>query len=139
MSNDDFLGGTGTSLKFEKVGDSHSGKLVQIVSRIDKDMNGKTKTWDDGEPKKVYIWELEQEDGSMGAMWVRGNLVTVLREACKKAGAKSSADLIGATIQVKHHDLGEAKKGQQPAKLFQAKVTLAPKSAADDKEYDPFE
>jgi hypothetical protein len=135
MSNDDFLGSSGTPLKFEKIGDIHQGKLVRIVERTDTDMDGKPKTWDDGTPKKVWIWELEQENGETGSMWVRSNLVTALREASKKAGAKTQGDLIGATVMVKHHAVGEAKKGFPP-KLFQAKITLAPKSEAQ--EYDPF-
>jgi len=128
MSNqheeDDFMG-SGASLKFEKIGVSHSGKLVSIKARNDQDINGKTKTWDDGTPKKVFLWQLEDKDGELATMWVRGNLVKVLREAAVKAGAKKQSDLIGATVQVKHHALGEAQKGMQPAKLFQAKITLA--------------
>ncbi len=140
MSNtdqEDFMGG-GDSLKFESIGDMHEGTLLSISSQSDTDPQGKVKTWDDGSPKKVFKWVLETESGP-ATMWVRGNMVKVLREACAKAGAKKQADLIGSKVQVKHHALGEAKKGFHPAKLFQAKVTLAPADERGaDQEFDPF-
>lgn len=134
---DDFMGGSGESLKFEKVGDTHEGTLLSIASRQDKTISGELRTWDDGSPMKVFIWEIETANGP-ATMWVRGHLVTVLREAARKAGAKSQADLIGAKVLVKHHELGEAQKGMSPAKLFQAKITLAPARAKPAEEYDPF-
>jgi hypothetical protein len=134
----EFLESTGTSLKFESVGDAHKGKLRKITVREDKDPNGQVKKWADGSPKDVYIFELEQEDGSMGALWVRGNLVKVLKEAAKEAGASSSNDLIGADVWVKHHALGESTtKGFAKPKLYQAKIKLN-KQALPDDEYDPF-
>jgi hypothetical protein len=137
MSNDFMGGGTATSLKFENVGDSHKGTIVRIDSKNDKDITtGKVKTWDDGEPKKVYIWEIKQENGEVGAFWVRGHLVTVLREAAREAGAKSQADLIGADVWVQHSELGEAKKGMAAPKLYKAKIKL--NKSATSEEFDPF-
>lgn len=134
----DFLGSTGTSLKFENVGDIHKGKLLKITPREDRDPNGTIKTWDNGEPKMVYIWELEIENGETGSIWVRGNLVKVLKDAAKAAGAKTSNDLIGADVMIKHHELGESKtKGFAKPKLYQAKIKLN-KQALPEGEYDPF-
>lgn len=137
---DDFMGG-GESLKFEKIGDTHSGKLISIESKVDTKPNGEVVLWPDGSQKKVFMWHLETdavEDGQ-ATLWVRGNMVKVLREAAAKAGAKKQADLIGATVMVKHHALGEPKiKGNAPAKLFQAKITLAPAEDRASEDYDPF-
>lgn len=140
MSNEDFMAEGGESLKFENIGDTHTGKLLSIGSQNDTDPNGTVKTWPDGNPKKVWMWDLDTADGP-ATLWVRGNLVKVLREAAKKAGATSQAELIGATVTVKHHALGEATtKGFSPAKLYQAKIALATaeerKKAAE--EFDPF-
>jgi len=141
MSNqEDFMAEGGESLKFEAIGDTHTGKLLSINSQNDTDPNGTVKTWPDGNPKKVWMWNLETTDGP-ATLWVRGNLVKVLREAAKKAGATSQAELIGSTVQVKHHALGEATtKGFSPAKLYQAKITLASaeERAKAAEEYDPF-
>lgn len=135
----DFMGSTGTSLKFENVGDIHKGKLLKITPREDKDPNGVVKKWDSGEPKMVYLWELELEDGTTGTMWVRGNLVKVLKEAAKAAGAECANDLVGADVMVKHHELGESKtKGFAKPKLFQAKIKLNKQALPPDAK-DPFE
>lgn len=143
----DFLSGNADSVKFEKIGDKITGTLVSISDRDDTDPNGAVKKWPDGAAKKVYLWELVIDDEPR-TMWVRGNLVKVLREACAAAGAKGIGDLIGCKVQVIHHALGEAKsKGFAPPKLFQAKVTLltpeereATTKAVqdDDPECDPF-
>lgn len=138
MSNqeEDFMGG-GESLKFE-MGTIHQGTLLSVSSQSDTDLAGKVKTWDDGSPKKVFKWVLEGPEGP-ATLWVRGNMVKVLREAAAKAGAKRQADLIGSTVMVKHHALGEPQKGFQPAKLYQAKITLAPpEERAQAQAYDPF-
>lgn len=137
MSNqDDFMGG-GESLKFEKIGDSHKGVVRSITSRVDVDPAGTPKTWSDGSPKKVFCWELELEDGTIATLWVRGNMVKVLREACAKAGAKSQADIIGGTVSVKHHKVGEPQtKGYQGAKLYQAKFEIG--KGFMNEEPDPF-
>jgi hypothetical protein len=137
MSND-FLASTGTSLKFENVGDIHKGTLLKITPREDKDPNGTIKTWADGSPKMVYLWELKLEDGSEGTMWVRGNLVKVLKEAAKAAGATCANDLVGADVTVKHHALGESTtKGFAKPKLFQAKIKLNKQALPPDAD-DPF-
>lgn len=136
MSEQDDFMGAGDSLKFESVGDSHSGVILSISSQQDRDPGGKGKTWEDGSPKKVYLWQVDTVDGP-AVVWVRGNLVNVLRDAARKAGAKRQADLIGSRVQIKHHALGEAtQKGFSPPKLFQAKITLADPA---EKEYDPFD
>lgn len=134
---EDFMGG-GESLKFD-LGTMHEGTLISITSKADTDPTGKVHTWPDGSEKRVFMWALETADGP-ATLWVRGNMVKVLREACAKAGAKKQSDLIGAKVQVKHHAVGEpTTKGFAPPKLYQAKVTLAPPDErADEQEFDPF-
>lgn len=121
----DFMSGGNEAVKFSSVGDSYDGTLLSITTRIDTDIQGNQKTWKDGTPMNVYLWECEDDEG-VRTIWVRGNLVKALKEAAVKAGAKKQSDLIGARVQIKHHALGEVKtKGFSPAKLFQAKITLA--------------
>ena len=126
---EDFMGG-GESLKFEGVGSTNAGKVLSIKSVQDMAPDGTAKTWPDGQPKKVFKWLLEVPEevaeGGQATLWVRGNMVKVLREAAAKAGAKCNADLIGAQVSVKHHAVGEPKtKGFQGAKLYQAAIKLA--------------
>ena len=165
MSNqdDDFMGG-GESLSFPTVGTEHRGRVLRITSAEDRLPDGAVRTWPDGQPKKVFKWLLDGVEGTetgQATLWVRGNMVKVLRDAASKAGAMKSADIIGAKISVKHHAVGEpTTKGYQGAKLFQAAIKLASaeerarlsqsddimsdrspeeqKTMDDQDEYDPF-
>jgi hypothetical protein len=126
--NDDFMGG-GESLSFPTIGTEHKGRVLRITSAEDRLPDGTVRTWPDGQTKKVYKWLLDgvaSTETGQATLWVRGNMVKVLRDAAAKAGAKSSADIIGAQVSVKHHAVGEpTTKGYQGAKLFQAAVKLA--------------
>lgn len=79
----------------------------------------------------VYVFTLDVNGEEM-RLFVRGNMVTAIREA---AGSKST---IGHRLTVKYHDIGEAKRGFSPAKLFKAKIEWltapapAPAAAAAD-------
>lgn len=135
--------GSGEGLKFEKIGDTHMGTLVRIDSRTDTDPSGTVKKWEDGSPKKVYMWTLQVggDEEELATLWVRGNMVKALREAALEAGVKKGADLIGSKVVVRYHANGEpSTKGFAPPKLFMAKITLPPKEeAVPIAEYDPFQ
>jgi len=78
----------------------------------------------------VFVFDLDTNNtGSADvAVWVRGNLVKVLREALKNAGLKPSDE---PKVTIKFAELGEpTRKGYQPPKLFKAKAEPAPKPAA---------
>lgn len=157
-----FLSESYPAIKFPEIGSAYKGQLISITKLSDTDpASGAVKTWPNGEPKHVFVWRVVDKEGEVANIWARGNLVKVLRDACKAAGVKSEADLVGATVQIKHHALGEKKSAAFNApKLFQAKITLldddakreafkaafteaseapvANSAATDDEDYDPF-
>lgn len=112
-------GGSLEGLKFPEIGHSETGVVVAVDERDDTGIDGEAKTWPDGRPKRVWIFTLQQADGVERALWVRGNLVKAIREAVAEAGV---ATVIGATLSVQHHALGDKKPGLNPAKLFRAKL-----------------
>lgn len=122
--DDGFMGGDAyPALKFSQIGDTHEGVVRAVKKRQDTDFKTKAPvTWANGDPKWVYLFELEQPDGEMGTIWVRGNAIKVIREAVKQAGATSP---VGWHLKLQHHALGDASNGLDPAKLFRAKVTPA--------------
>lgn len=129
-SDDGFMGGEShPALKFGAVGDTHEGVVRNVKKKQDHDLDTNTPmTWPNGDPKWVWLFELEDAAGEMGTLWVRGNLVKVIREAVKAAGAGSP---VGWHLKVQHHELGEKKKaGLNAPKLYRAKLTPAPARAA---------
>ena len=130
--SDDFLGGGGNSLpafKFTNVGDTCKGVVTEIKKLEDRDPNGTIKTWSDGKPKHVFVFNLDTTDGAV-SLWVRGNMVKAIKEAAATAGVST---LIGTTIAVQFTGLGEATtKGYNPPKLYKAQVKPAAGISADD-------
>ena len=89
--DNDFMGGGGDSLpafRFADIGDQVRGQICAVTKLEDRRPDGTPVTWDDGSPKHVWVFNLDTNlDGTADtAIWVRGNLVKVLREAMKEAG-----------------------------------------------------
>ena len=119
-------GGSGIpSLSFPNLGDTVTGVVTAIDSRDDTKPDGEVKRWPDGKPMAVFIFTLETDEGPK-ALWVRGNMVTAIRDAAAAAGLKT---VIGSELTIKHHDLGDERKGFARAKLFKAKFGPAPVKA----------
>lgn len=119
---DDFLGGNSApAWSFDNVGDEHVGFiLAPPTKKVDTDFStGAVITWDNGDPKHVFVFDLIEADGTPASFWARGNAVKVIRDAAKSIGASTVA---GHWLKLKHHALGEAKKGKHPAKLFTAEL-----------------
>ena len=78
----------------------------------------------------MYVFKLDTTGDGVAdtSLWVRGNLVKVLKEAMSQAGLKPSDR---PKITVKHHELGEARKGYAAPKLYKAKVEPAPVPAVE--------
>lgn len=112
-------GSGGEGLKFADVGATHTGIVQNVTERNDTNMAGELQTWNDGSPKKVYVFDVLQADGETRRLFVRGNMVKAMREAVAAAGLKT---VIGATVTVQHHALGEAKAGRNAAKLYRVKL-----------------
>jgi hypothetical protein len=126
MSFDDFMGSESLpAFRFANVGDSVKGQLINVTKLEDKTPDGTVKRWADGSPMHVFVFDLDENfDGKPEwAVWVRGNMVTAVREALKAAGLKPSDKPI---LTIKHTELGEpSKKGYSPPKLFKAKAEPA--------------
>jgi len=127
--SDDFLAG-GESLpavKLANIGDKISGVIRQTRKLEDRDLDGEMRTWPNGDPKHVFVFDIETSNGAQ-ALWVRGQMVSAIREAAKTANV---TNLVGCTIEVQHHALGEAKqKGYNAPKLYRARIT--PAATADN-------
>ena len=127
----DLLAGGGPklpTLKFEKIGDVHTGIVLDVKKLEDRDPAGVAKTWPNGDPKFVYVITLKTETGDGDAnVWARGAMITAIREAAKLA---TVTELTGNKLSIKYSADGEKKTGFNPAKLFQAKVE---KVATDDR------
>lgn len=128
---DEFLtsGNSLPSVKLSEVGDMISGKIIAAKKLEDKEMNGEVRRWSNGDPKFVWVFDIEI-NGEPQALWVRGNLVTAIREAASTAKITS---LVGCKLTVKHHALGEVKtKGYNAPKLYKVKIEASEPSVTED-------
>lgn len=107
------------AIKFTEPGEVHVIVVRKVDEKNDTAPDGTTKTWSNGDPKKVWVFSGEDEGGDPAALWVRGNLVKVVREARDKAGLKT---MIDTKVTVKFTAFGTAEKGMNAPKLFAAKV-----------------
>lgn len=132
---DDFLSGNNApAWSFDNVGDEHIGFITcPPTKKIDTDLStGAVRTWDNGDPKHVFVFDLIEADGTPASLWARGNAVKAIRDAAKSIGASTVA---GHWLKLKHHALGEVRKGKNPAKLFTAELkpgTAPARKATDD-------
>lgn len=134
---DEMFSGSGSpAFKFEKIGDRLEGIIEDAEARQQRDYDtGEAKTWDDGKPMMELVLTLatdlrdpsiEDDDGSR-RVFVRGQMLTALRQAVRKAKARKPER--GAVVVITHSGLGEAKrKGFNQPKLFT--VDYLPSSAA---------
>jgi hypothetical protein len=107
------------ALKFVKVGDTHTGVVTEVTKLQDKDPTGNVKTYDNGDPRWVFVFTLETVIGASN-LWVRGQMVKAIREAAEKAGVST---LVGSTLSVRYTGDGEKKSAAFNApKLYAAKV-----------------
>jgi hypothetical protein len=107
------------ALKFVKVGDTHTGVVTEVTKLQDKDPAGNVKTYDNGDPRWVFVFTLETQIGASN-LWVRGQMVKAIREAAEKAGVST---LVGSTLSVRYTGDGEKKSAAFNApKLYAAKV-----------------
>jgi hypothetical protein len=84
----DLLAGGGPklpSLKFEKIGDVHTGVVTDVKKLEDRDPAGVAKTWPNGDPRFVYVITLKTEKEGDANLWARGAMITAIREAAKQA------------------------------------------------------
>jgi len=130
---DDFLSTSNSlpAVSFRDVGDRAEGVITNTRKLEDRDMDGELRTWPNGDPKHVWVFDLDTADGAV-AVWVRGNMVTAIKEAAAKAKVST---MIGSKLTIEHHALGEpAKKDYNTPKLYRAKMEAG--QAASDGDGD---
>lgn len=128
---DDFLssGSSRPAVKLADVGDIITGVVREISKLEDKEINGEIRRWPNGDPKHVYVFNIDI-NGEEHSLWVRGQMVTAIREAASSANVKN---LVGCKLTVKHTGLGEVKqKGYNAPKLYKAKVEQQANVDVDD-------
>ena len=128
---DEFLNSSSSlqAVSFREVGDRAEGVIINTRKLEDRDMDGELRTWPNGDPKHVWVFDIDTVDGQM-ALWVRGNMVTAIREAAQKA---QISNMVGAKLTIEHHALGEpAKKGYNAPKLYRAKLEQTATTSGDD-------
>jgi hypothetical protein len=136
--DDPFMqGGSAEAIKFETPGQIATIVVRKVDQKIDTQPDGTIKTWKNGDPMHVFVFTGES-DGVERSLWVRGNMVTAIRDAVTAAGLDS---VVNTKLTVKFDSLGTpSQKGFNPPKLFKAKVekVAAPAVAAWDPETEPF-
>ena len=80
------MGGGGSSVpafKFDHIGATVSGQILDGTKLEDRRPDGTAVTWDDGSPKHVWVFQLDTTGDGLAdtSVWVRGNMVKVLKEA----------------------------------------------------------
>lgn len=136
--NDFLLGGSTPSAKFDTVGTTVAGRIVDTPTmRQQTDFDtGELLTWDNGDPRMQLVVRLatDERDPQLGdddgirALYVKGALQKAIATAVRAAGAKGLE--VGGTLTVTHNAVGEpvvlksGKKGNPP-KMYTALYTPA--------------
>lgn len=154
MSNDDdFLSSGGApSAKFASIGDTVKGTILSIEKVQQRDLDGKTKFWDDGNPMWQHVFTLQtderddsiEDDDGKRRLFVKGatkpeskSLKAAVTAAMQKAGAKPGM-LIGGKLAVRYDGDGESvKRGFNAPKQFSAKFEK-PVPSDDFGDEEPF-
>ena len=127
--------GNAEAIKFDTPGQIVTLTVRRVEQKIDTQPDGTVKTWANGDPMHVFIFH-GTVDGEERTLWVRGNMVTAIREAVTAAHLPSVVD---TNLTLKFTEFGTpTQKGFSPPKLFKAKVEKAAPQAAtpgfDDEE-----
>lgn len=140
MSNDieGFLNASGApAAKFPTIGTTVKGTVTGAEVKQQTDLDGKPKSWDDGNPRMQLVVtlateerdpEIADDDGSR-RLFIKGAMLKAVREAIKTAGARTIET--GGTLAVKYTGDGDAPRpGFSPPKLYVAQYKV-PAPAAD--------
>jgi hypothetical protein len=111
----------GPAIKFDTPGQVSTIVVRKVTEKVDTDpATNQVKTWPNGDPKMVFVFDGEDEQGDPVSLWVRGNMVKAIREATSAAGLKT---VIDTRVTIKFDSLGDQpNKALKPPKLFKAKV-----------------
>lgn len=138
--NDFLMGGGVPSAKFETPGTTVAWQIVrppEVQQQRDIE-TGKPKFWDDGNPQKQIVVQLQTsqrdpaipDDDGVRAVYIRGNMLTAVRQAVRAAGAQLEQ---GGTLSVTYTGDGTpSKRGYNAPKLYSATYTAGSQSAVND-------
>lgn len=152
--NDFLFGGGGKAAKFEEVGDSVEGTIVEAKVTQQTDMDdGTPLTWSDGSPRMQLVVSIQTDqrvddnDDGIRRIYAKGgnyevasgtgtSLKQAIADAVKKAEAKSLDE--GGWLKVGHTGLGKkTNRGYSAPKLFRAQYKAPVASiSADDLGFD---
>lgn len=124
--SDEFLSGDyPPTFKFENIGDTISGAILSVSKQEDTDPSGNLKTWPNGQPRFVYPFIIQTDNGQF-TVWVRSLLEKAVKEAAREACVK---EMVGNHITITFTGYGQSKtKGYAPPKLYS--VTIKPAAPA---------
>lgn len=123
-----FLSSSGApAAKFPSIGTVVKGTIISAEMAQQTDMDGKLKTWEDGKPRQQIIVTLHteerdpslDEDDGTRRVFIKGGMLSALREALKAAEAKGID--VGGTLAVKYTADGvPTQRGFNPPKIYVA-------------------
>lgn len=128
----DLLAPAGNAAKFDVVGKTYTGTILNKEQRQQRDYaTGEPKTWGDGSPQmEVILTIVTTTDELPVNIYCRGNMLRAVKEAIAAAGERTAE--IGGTLTIKYVGDGEpAKPGFSPPKLYKA-AYKAPVNTPDD-------
>ncbi|MFA7265112.1 MAG: hypothetical protein WC054_02270 [Candidatus Nanopelagicales bacterium] len=121
---EDLLAGGTPALKFDGVGETHSGTVLGASAKQVTDFTtGEPKFFKNGDPQMQIILELQTDqrngvdDDGMRRLYVKGAMLSEARKAIARAGARTFE--AGARVRVTYTGDGEASaRGMNPPKLY---------------------
>ncbi|WP_018254002.1 hypothetical protein [Salinispora mooreana] len=138
-ANELLMGGGVKSAAFPTVGTCVSGRVVrEPEARQQTTPEGVAKTFDNGDPMMQIIVQVhtderdpqDADDDGVRALYIKGNMLSAVRDAVRKSGAKGIE--VGATLTVTYTGDGEKKRAAWSApKLYSATYTAPPAPASN--------
>ncbi len=138
-ANEFLLSGGVRPAKFEMACAAVSGKVIHAEKQQQREIDsGKVKYWEDGTPRMQIVVHLQTsqrdpddpDDDGMRAVYIRGNMLTALRGALRKAHAKLE---LGGVLTVTYTGDGERKAaGFNPPKLYAVDYSPPSPTAVND-------
>jgi hypothetical protein len=124
------MGGGTKSARFEAIGDKVAGEIIDVQTKQQTDLDGRPKTWDDGNPMWQVVVTLatsEREDGDDDGhrnVYLKGSnkyasTSKAVADAVRAAGAQKLE--VGGTLALQYSGDGErTKAGFNAPKLYKA-------------------
>ncbi|WP_038843575.1 hypothetical protein [Salinispora arenicola] len=138
-ANELLMGGGVKSAAFPTVGTCVSGRVVrEPEARQQTTPEGVAKTFDNGDPMMQIIVQVhtdardpqDADDDGVRALYIKGNMLSAVRDAVRKSGAKGIE--VGATLTVTYTGDGEKKRAAWSAPKLYSATYIAPPAPANN-------